>query len=149
MAIPTGSGTEVLKAHSFEDINADNTDLIIGIKFHTYTLLSYISHCTSLGTAATDVGRLQLRCFDAFAGTTNSVVQIATYQIQALETFVWSDKFSFFGGEPANQGIMNDAATQLAIGVQNSSVVQTLEHGATDTAAIYDVHVTFIDQDWT
>ena len=111
--------------------------------------MSYISHCTSLGTAATDVGRLQLRCFDAFAGTTNSVVQIATYQIQALETFVWNDRFSFFGGEPANQGIMNDAATQLAIGVQNSSVVQTLEHGATDTAAIYDVHVTFIDQDWT
>ena len=29
MAIPTGSGTEVLKAHSFEDINADNTDLIM------------------------------------------------------------------------------------------------------------------------
>ena len=93
--------------------------------------------------------RFYVRCFDAFAGTTNSVVQIATYQIQALETFVWNDKFSFFGGEPANQGIMNDAATQLAIGVQNSSVVQTLEHGATDTAAIYDVHVTFIDQDWT
>ena len=76
-------------------------------------------------------------------------IQIVTYQIQALETFVWNDRFSFFGGEPANQGIMNDAATQLAIGVQNSNVVQTLEHGATDNAAIYDVHVTFIDQDWT
>ena len=40
MAIPTGSGTEVLKAHSFEDINADNTKLIIGIKFHTYTSIT-------------------------------------------------------------------------------------------------------------
>ena len=149
MAIPTGAGTEVLKAHSFEDINVLLTDLIIGIKHHTYTVLSYISHCTSLGTAVSDVGMLQLRCFDAFGGTTDSVVQIATYQIQALETFVWNDKFSFFGGEPANQGKMTDAATQLAIGVQNSSVVQTLEHSATDTAAIYDVHVTFIDQDWT
>ena len=71
---------------------------------------------------------LQLRCFDAFGGTTDSVVQIATYNLAALETFVWNDKFSFFGGEPANQGKMTDAATQLAIGVQNSSVVQTLEH---------------------
>ena len=44
---------------------------------------------------------------------------------------------------------MTDAATQLAIGVQDSNVVQVLEHGATDTAAIYDVHVTFVDQDWT
>ena len=148
MAIPTGSGTEVLKAHSFEDINVLNTDLIIGIKLHTYTLLSYISHCTSVGSAG-DVGMLQLRCFDAFAGTTDSVIQIATYNLAALETFVWNDKFSFFGGEPANQGIMNDAATQLAIGVQNSDVVQILEHSASDTAAIYDIHVTFIDQDWT
>ena len=52
MAIPTGTGTEVLKAHSFEDINVLLTDLIIGIKHHTYTVLSYISHCTSVGSAA-------------------------------------------------------------------------------------------------
>ena len=148
MAVPTGSGTEVLKAHSFEDINVLLTDLIIGVQHHTYTVLSYISHCTSVGSAS-DVGMLQLRCFDAFGGTTDSVVQIATYTLAANETFVWNDKFSFFGGEPANQGIMNNAATQLAITTQNSSVVQTLEHSATDTAAIYDVHVTFLDQDWT
>ena len=148
MAVPTGSGTEVIKAHSFEDINALLTDLIIGVQHHTYTLLSYISHCTSVGSAG-DVGMLQLRGYDSFGGTTDSVIQIATYNLAALETFVWNDRFSFFGGEPANQGIMNNATTQLAIGVQNSSVVQTLEHGATDNAAIYDVHVTFIDQDWT
>ena len=38
MAVPTGSGTEVLKAHSFEDINALLTDLIIGVQHLVITL---------------------------------------------------------------------------------------------------------------
>ena len=151
MAVPTGSGTEVLKAHSFEDINVLLTDLIIGVQHHTYTVLSYISHCTSLGTAATDVGMLQLRGYDSFGGTTDSVIQIATYTLAANETFVWNDKFSFFGAEPANfSGPLSTAAEQIAIAAQGSTpVAQTLEHSATDTAAIYDVHITFLDQDWT
>ena len=151
MAVPTGSGTEVLNAHSFEDINALLTDLIIGVQHHTYTVLSYISHCTSLGTAATDVGMLQLRGYDSFGGTTDSVIQIATYNLAALETYVWNDKFSFFGAEPENfTGPLSTAAEQVLIAAQGSTpVAQTLEHSATDTAAIYDVHVTFIDQDWT
>ena len=150
MAVPTGSGTEVLKAHSFEDINVLLTDLIIGVQHHTYTVLSYISHCTSVGSAS-DVGMLQLRGYDSFGGTTDSVIQIVTYNLAALETFVWNDKFSFFGAEPANfTGPLSTAAEQVLISAQGSTPVsQTLEHSATDTAAIYDVHVTFLDQDWT
>ena len=152
MAVPTGSGTEVLKAHSFEDINVLLTDLIIGVQHHTYTVLSYISHCTSVGSS-TDFGRLQLRGYDSFGGTTDQVIIIATYNIAATETFVWNDKFSFFGAEPVSfTGPLSTAAEQIAIAEQASSgpvVVQTLEHTATDTAAIYDVHVTFLDQDWT
>ena len=150
MAVPTGSGTEVLKAHSFEDINVLLTDLIIGVQHHTYTVLSYISHCTSVGSAS-DVGMLQLRGYDSFGGTTDSVIQIATYTLAANETFVWNDKFSFFGAEPANfSGPLSTAAEQIAIAAQGSTPVsQTLEHSATDTAAIYDVHITFLDQDCT
>ena len=152
MAVPTGSGTEVLKAHSFEDINVLLTDLIIGVQHHTYTVLSYISHCTSVGSS-TDFGRLQLRGYDSFGGTTDQVIIIATYNIAATETFVWNDKFSFFGAEPVSfTGPLSTAAEQIAIAAQASTgpvVVQTLEHTATDTAAIYDVHVTFLDQDWT
>ena len=150
MAVPTGSGTEVLKAHSFEDINVLLTDLIIGVQHHTYTVLSYISHCTSVGSS-TDFGRLQLRGYDSFGGTTDSVIQIATYTLAANETFVWNDKFSFFGAEPANfTGPLSTAAEQVLIAAQGSTPVsQTLEHSASDTAAIYDVHVTFLDQDWT
>ena len=152
MAVPTGSGTEVLKAHSFEDINVLLTDLIIGVQHHTYTVLSYISHCESVGSAS-DVGRLQLRGYDSFGGTTDQVIIIATYNIAATETFVWNDKFSFFGAEPVSfTGPLSTAAEQIAIAAQASTgpvVVQTLEHTATDTAAIYDVHVTFLDQDWT
>ena len=152
MAVPTGSGTEVLKAHSYEDINVLLTDLIIGVQHHTYTVLSYISHCTSVGSS-TDFGRLQLRGYDSFGGTTDQVIIIATYNIAATETFVWNDKFSFFGAEPVSfTGPLSTAAEQIAIAAQASTgpvVVQTLEHTATDTAAIYDVHVTFLDQDWT
>jgi hypothetical protein len=118
MAVPTGSGTEVLKAHSFEDINVLLTDLIIGVQHHTYTVLSYISHCTSVGSAS-DVGMLQLRGYDSFGGTTDSVIQIATYTLAALETFVWNDKFSFFGAEPANfTGPLSTAAEQVLIAAQ-------------------------------
>ena len=148
MAIPTGTGTEVLKSVMFEDLDALNSPLIIGIKHHTYTVLSVISHCISVGSAG-DVGQIQLRGFDAHGGDTNSVILIATYNLAANETFVWNDKFVFFGGEPANQAVISDAATMLAIGVQNSSVVQSLEHSATDTAAIYDVTVSYIEQDWS
>ena len=94
---------------------------------------------------------LQLRGYDSFGGTTNSVIQIVTYTLAANETFVWNDKFSFFGAEPANfSGPLSTAAEQIAIAAQGSTPVsQTLEHSATDTAAIYDVHITFLDQDWT
>ena len=148
MAIPTGTGTEVLKSVMFEDLDALNSPLIIGIKFHTYTVLSVISHCISVGSA-TDVGIIQLEGFDAHGGTTNSKILIATYNIVANESFVWNDKFVFFGGEPANQAVISDAATMLAIGVQNSSVVQSLEHSATATDDIYDVTVSYIEQDWS
>ena len=152
MAVPTGSGTETIHAHHFEDINVLLTDLIIGVQHHTYTVLSYISHCESVGSAS-DVGRLQLRGYDSFGGTTDSIIIIATYTLAATETFVWNDKFSFFVAEPANfSGPLSTAAEQIAIAAQASTgpvVVQTLEHTATDTAAIYDVHVTFLDQDWT
>jgi len=148
MAIPTGTGTEVLKSVMFEDLDALNSPLIIGIKHHTYTVLSIISHCISVDSA-TDVGIIQLEGFDAHGGTTDSKILIATYNIAANETFVWNDKFVFFGGEPANQAVLSNATTMLAIGVQNSSVVQTLEHTATDTGAIYDITVSYIEQDWS
>ena len=64
MAIPTGTGTEVLKSVLFEDLDAQNAPLIIGIKFHTYTVLSIISHAITIGTAG-DVGIIQIEGFDA------------------------------------------------------------------------------------
>ena len=36
MAVPTGSGTEVLKAHSFDAVDDTGTqELIIGVQHHT------------------------------------------------------------------------------------------------------------------
>ena len=146
MAVPTGSGTEVLKAHSFEDINVLLTDLIIGVQHHTYTVLSYISHCTSVGSAS-DVGMLQLRGYDSFGGTTDSVIQIVTYTLAANETFVWNDKFSFNGYEPVNfAGPLDDATKQDAIADQGSSVAQYLFCSSDHADDNYELTITYIDQ---
>jgi hypothetical protein len=58
MAVPTGSGTEVLSAHHFDGMDALQP-LIIGVKFHTYTVLSTIAYCIAIN-AADDIMKLQL-----------------------------------------------------------------------------------------
>ena len=50
MAVPTGSGTEVIKAAHFDDVDATQT-LIFGAQHHIYTVLSTICFCVSVGAA--------------------------------------------------------------------------------------------------
>ena len=58
MALPTGSGTETLHAHHFEDVDATQT-LILGVQHHVYTVLSAIFYCNVLN-AVTDFGTINL-----------------------------------------------------------------------------------------
>ena len=51
MAVPTGSGTEVIKAAHFDDVDATQT-LIFGAQHHIYTVLSTICFCVSVGAAS-------------------------------------------------------------------------------------------------
>jgi hypothetical protein len=121
MAVPTGSGTEVLKAHSFDDVTAV-LPLIIGVQHHTYTVLSYISYCIAINATA-DFGIIQL---------------------------LGNDKFSFFGAEPsAYTEPLSTAAEQVAIAAQGQNTVQVFQHSRTHAGDIFDITVSFLDQDWT
>ena len=47
MAVPTGSGTETLHSHWFEDVDNMQT-LIYGVQHHVYTVKSIIIYCEGL-----------------------------------------------------------------------------------------------------
>ena len=63
------------------------------------------------------------------------------------ETFVWNDKFSFNGREPADfSGSMDDATKQDAIVDQGGTPVQRLWFDSTHASDDLDIVITFIDQ---
>ena len=146
MALAVGAGTETLHAHHFEHIDAAKTqNLIVGVQHHIYTVLSIV--CFASGVNATSNKLLiWVGGYDLQAGTTARDFYICQQPMAAGATFVWNDKFSFNGYEPADQSANLDAAGQIAVAAQASSVPQTLsmstEHADTDI----QVTVTYIDQ---
>ena len=147
MAVPTGSGTEVLKAHSFDDVDLEQ-DLILGVQHHIYTVLSTICYCVSVGEA-NDVGKLQILGNGNHTGTSGTKMKIAQFNIEADQTFVFNDKFSFFGFEAVayTEAATLTEANQAKIAAQGSSEPQKYQFDVTDADAHFDVHVSFIDQD--
>ena len=146
MAIARGAGTEIIRCASFEDIDSTRQDLIIGVQHHIYTVLSIVIYAKTLN-AATDKFFLELEGYDSKAGTTDQNHSILDANIALAETFVWNDKFSFNGYEPANfTGPLDDATKQDAIADQGGSVKQTLNCYATHASDGFEVLITYIDQ---
>ena len=148
MALPTGSGTETLHAHHFNNTDGTQT-LISGIKHHVYTVMSIIVYANVLN-ATTDVGTIGLVAHDGHAGSTTANIRIARFNIQVDESFVWNDKFSFNGYEPVDfTGPMDSEAKQDAIadqlvsGDSNRQILRIDGEGAGDN---FDVFCTYIDQ---
>ena len=151
MAVPTGSGTETIHAHSFEDVDAIQT-LIYGVQHHVYTVLSIIVYCEVLN-ATTDYGYLQTKGYGAHysSGQTGMTMRFARFNIQVGETYVWNDKFSFNGYEPSGTAVMS-AAVQILNAAQGGSADAELQFTMTSADSggqNYDVHITYLDQDWT
>ena len=89
MALPTGSGSELIKHFSKNDHDsAGYVTAIDGVALHIYTVLSIICYNAS-GSALT--------CTIAFNDGSNDVV-LVQQSITGLGTFVFNDKFSFTGG---------------------------------------------------
>jgi hypothetical protein len=153
MAVPTGSGTEVLKAHSFDTVDSVRGSLtqglIIGVQHHTYTVISTLAYCIALN-ATSDYGYLSLTGNGNHIAGTGTNMIIARFNPQVGQTFVFNDRFSFFGAEPtAYTEPMDSAAEQLSIAAQGQNTVQTYGFDVTHAGDDFHVHVTFLDQDWT
>lgn len=148
MAVPTGSGTETIHAHNFEDVDNEQP-LILGLQHHIYTVLSIIVFCVNLD-ATTDTGWIFLEGYDIHGGAASQNINIVNFNIQANETFVWNDKFSFNGHGPGGTAVMTDA-NQLLLAAQ-AGVQQKLMFDMTssdDGGQDFDIHVTYLDQDWS
>ena len=91
MAIPSGSGSEVLKRACFAVTSNSNTKIIDGVANHIYTVLSVLITETS-GNAET-FGMF----VDASAGGTNyEIVSLAT-NLSGDQTFVFNDRLVLTG----------------------------------------------------
>ena len=148
MAVPTGSGTETIHAHHFEECDNEVT-MILGLQHHTYTVLSIIVYCVALD-ATTDEGWIFVEAYDIHGGAASQNINIAKFNIQVGETYVWNDKFSFFGHGPGGSAGMTDA-NQLLLAAQ-AGVQQKLMFDMTssdDGGQDYDIHCTYLDQDWS
>ena len=146
MAIARGAGTEIIRAHHFRVVDSTSSTLIFGVKHHIYTVLSIIVHADTVQAAGNYI-KCSLIAYGSKEGNSGDTMDIFQQDMQANQTYVWNDKFSFNGTEPTDfTGPMDDATKQDAIADQGSSVVQYLkiltEHADDD----FDVLCTFLDQ---
>ncbi len=147
MAVPTGSGTETLHSHLFEDVDAAQ-NLIVGVQHHVYTVLSVIVYANVLNATA-DYGYLRMVGYDNHGGASAQEIFIARFNIQVGETYVWNDKFSFNGFEPTGTDVMSTAAHATANAAQAGSVAQLFQFSQTHATDDFDVMCTYLDQDWS
>ena len=140
MAVPSGPGTETLHSVLMEDVVNSQKRLIQGVQHHTYTLLSLNIRCIVAGGHPVYVG---LYGYDSAGGASGQVINILTYtHASAGETYVYNDKFSFFGYEPSSN-------TQVARAAQAGSASQYLYIQTDNAGTSIDVVCTFIDADFS
>ena len=147
MAIARGAGTEIIRTAIFKDMDSTAQDLIVGVQHHIYTVLSITIHAQTWQAPGNKV-QVRIDGYDAKGGTTAQSIIIFNESLILGQTFVWNDKFSFNGCEPTNfTGPMDDATKQDAIADQgNSSVTQKLQVEKGHANDIWDITVTYIDQ---
>tara|TARA_R100000458_G_scaffold53701_1_gene56216 strand:- start:351 stop:701 length:351 start_codon:yes stop_codon:yes gene_type:complete len=90
MAIPSGSGTEVLKRASVHSLTNSATALITGSANHIYTILSVVF--TEQGGAGETISMY----VEPDAGATK-IRLMQDNQLKAYQTFAWNDKFVISG----------------------------------------------------
>jgi len=145
MAVSRGSGTEIVRTHAFEDVSGTAQALILGVRYHIYTVLSIVIRCGALD-AITDKFHITLKGFDAHAGASGQNIELVTGNPQVGETYIWNDRFSFCGAEPTGfTGSMTTVAEQDAIADQGTATAQDLMFEA-ESDADYNIVITFIDQ---
>tara|TARA_R100000687_G_scaffold5621_1_gene5430 strand:- start:376 stop:831 length:456 start_codon:yes stop_codon:yes gene_type:complete len=148
MAISRGSGTEIIRTINLIEADSTSRALIIGVQHHIYTVLSVIFYASSLGSAGDWISML-VRGWDSLAGATQGDTYIMQQAMQAQQTFVWDNKFSFNGYEPlasSMSGATTTAAEQDAIADQASAVSQELRVDTQSASDNIQIVCTYIDQ---
>ena len=107
---------------------------------HVYTVLSIIVYCNALNATA-DFGYIIMKGYDNHGGASAQEPNIARFNIQVGETFVWNDKFSFNGFEPSGTDVFSTAAHQTANAAQAGSVAQELKFDMTSSGDDFDITV--------
>ena len=149
MAIARGAGTEIIRTVLADDIDSTWTTLIYGVRHHIYTVLSIII-CAETWQAAGNYAKLVITGYDAKGGTAQADFQIFRQDMNAQETFVWNDKFSFNGYEPVDftgpidsEAKQDAIADQLVSGDSNRQILKLSTEHASDSAHVI---CTYIDQ---
>ena len=89
MAIPSGSGTEVLKRVTLHGNNATTTEIFSGTANHIYTIISIV-YCSSTASA----GTIMIATHDG----SNEIYHLIE-TVPANGTFVWNDKLVLEGDD--------------------------------------------------
>jgi hypothetical protein len=144
MAVPTGSGTEIIHSACFEEITNSDVSLIVGVQHHIYSVISIIIRTTDVdSTLSNNNVACKIVGYDSNAGASAQNNHLFRFESMAAHsTFVFNDKFSFFGFEPSS----NSASARVA---QGSSTPQYLKIATEDAQHKVDVTITYIDQDWS
>ena len=146
MAIARGAGTEIIRSVMLDDLDSTTTKLIVGVQHHIYTVLSIIFHAATW-QAAGNYCRVALRGYDSKGGTTASEIIIFQENLNAGQTFVFNDKFSFYGHQPTDfTGPLSSVAHQDALADQAESDAQQLYLTTEQGGDNFHVTCTFIDQ---
>ena len=89
MAIPSGSGTEVLKVSKLNPTDVSNQVLINGVADHIYTVLSIIT-CETTGNP--EIFSMYIK----HQGGTAFYI-LASQALAGKETFIWNDRIVLSG----------------------------------------------------
>ena len=139
-----GAGTEIIRTAMFNNITNTDVTLIFGEQYHIYTILSVV--VTSVGGAGSLHGYIQ--GYDSLGGAGPATQHLFwTGAIAQYSTWVWNDKVSFNGYQPADFGTggIDSVSKQNALADQEGSGNTYFAAGA-GSGDNMDVFVTFIDQ---
>ncbi len=148
MAISRGAGTEILRCYAGDDLDSSSRIIIKGVQHHIYTVLNITVYAAAIQSAGNHCSCF-LYGYDSIGGTANASVTIFRQNMQLYQTFVWNDKFSFYGGQPVDfTGPLSSAAHQNALADQNeaSATAQQLYIDTAHADDNFHVTCTFIDQ---
>ena len=126
MAIPSGSGSEVLKNIMWEDATSSSQPTLTLVQHHIYTILS-ATICNVDGSNS-GVAYMYLEGYDSYGSANSEDIRLFRTSINAMDTFVFNDRIVIHG-----QG-SNSAVQKIKFGLETVS---------------FDIVLSYIDQDWT